>query len=229
MELNHADDSLLHFNCSLDSCPKVYSNVVAYRKHLSRAHYAHWNMSVSKREMSLDMQSPEVDGESSIAQPNGAETSAEVNDDDIDNDLGYSNISQIKQEVGLGIALAYLKTREVHKLPKTVAASIISDIHSLLDSCQIGLETVIRDRLQILGFDYNCDPILSEALESDPLFDEAFSVIASDSHFSNFCKDHLNFIEPVPIYVNKSCGVTTKFSRSLCLSCQNLATLSFSH
>jgi len=86
------------------------------------------------------MPSHKVDSEVPIAPPNCAENLAEANDDDIDDEFGYSTISQMKQDIGLGIAIAYLKTREVHKLPKTVASSIFADIHSLLDSCQIRLQ-----------------------------------------------------------------------------------------
>jgi hypothetical protein len=116
MELNHAQDSLLHFICSLDGCSKVYNNVVAYRKHLSRAHYSHWNLSALQREMpvnvddtvahSLDVQSPNAAG--TIAEPNCSELSAEGNDNGIDddvNDFGLNDISQIKQEIGQGIGI----------------------------------------------------------------------------------------------------------------------------
>jgi hypothetical protein len=112
----------------------------------------------------------------------------------------------MQHEIAQGIALTHLTAREVHRLPKSVATSIFTDIRSLLDCGKTGFQSIIRERLQILGFDYYHDPVLTEALESDSLFDEAFLVTSSNSMCSRFCKDHLNYFEPVPIYVGRPNG-----------------------
>ena len=94
MEHSHAEDSL-NFTCSLEGCTVMYRSVVAYRKHLSRAHSSHWNFCMKKeqtnneqvaikRKMLVD---DDVGGVSSSSQPNDTENTDEAVEGGRDSEL----------------------------------------------------------------------------------------------------------------------------------------------
>lgn len=64
------------------------------------------------------------------------------------------------------------------------------------------MQSVICDQLEKAGFDYHSYPELKHTLESESLLDDTFKSLSSDYMFTNYCKEKLKYIQPVPIYIN---------------------------
>ncbi len=198
MTLCHVQDSSVSFRCNIDECQTFYSSVGAYRKHLARVHGNHWNANYA-RNANVIMLDNAVDQNEETDDP-----VCDLPEDGVDD--CPMTIAKLRRELGNTFALTKLKIREMHMLPKSVAASIFEDIESIVHTCETGLQMIISNELDNIGCSFHNNAVLSECLESDSLFDDAFASTSSEYNFSKYCREHMNFIKPVPISVVVSDG-----------------------
>ena len=131
MSLRHIDTYGGHFLCNLDGCTNAYHNVSAYRKHVSRAHSEHWN--VSNHTHNDEGHCPEEPVSSACQDSNDDHGYPGVEDDD-GNFEPHITVSSFQHEIAQSIVHTKLRTREMHMLPKSVETSIFEDIHCLMDT-----------------------------------------------------------------------------------------------
>ena len=192
MTLCHSDNCFSEFMCNLDSCTNTYRTVDAFRKHLAREHAEHWNSVSGQKQSCTTVVVSEQDNTD--------------DDDDIHSDMDVDEevvptVSQHKQQLAKCIAFSKLKTMEMHMLPKSVNTAIFDNTRELVDVSQFGLQNIVRSRLTEMGVNYKSDPVLGEALGCESFFDSAASACSSDHLLRKFCRDNMNLVEPVPIYV----------------------------
>jgi len=125
------------------------------------------------------------------------------NDDDLDIDFTepVHSMVELTNELGQSIAMTRLRTQEMNMLPKSVVATVVDNMHCLLDTVQFGLQNVIRSRLTAMGIDFMSDSILAEALNGESLFERVTASTSSDHLLQKYCRDNLHLIMPVPMYV----------------------------
>lgn len=183
MRLVHPFDKNCQLRCCIESCVKVYSTSDSYRKHVEREHRSHIDILKSHRFSS--MESVQVPANSDEFSDN---REVDTVHDEID-------LSYVMQMFAKNVTMFVLQTRECHLLPKSVCSVIINDVSVLFTTFVENFCEFILSRLETNGIDISKDTTLYNALVDHSVINSLWSVVASDSKISRYCKDNLGLVE----------------------------------
>ena len=213
MRLHHSTQRSMRLFCGLGNCQFIYNTVETYRKHVANKHADYWNGSVVAGSDLLP--SNELISEPAMVSiPNGANESSE--DELSDSSLMFEGCSTVENidrsygtflnDFGHQLAASHLRAREVYLLPKSTAASIYDDVHSLFDVYDQYIKQQLKSRLTQLGVDFHRDPVLYRILNGDPIYETVTRDISSEYLFKRYLSEKLNYNAPVEVILANNGG-----------------------
>jgi hypothetical protein len=195
MALMHSENKRLNLVCHIDGCSYFYNTVETFRKHIRLTHAMHWDPLSSQEVVT------QPDSElNSLLDTNTSDTAATSCSANVTHQHWVTFLNDFAKHA----ALMKLKITESYKLSKSVSYSILQDVKTLFDVYQKNLVDLIKLRLQSLGVVVSEDPILTEVLSCDSLFDIVQSKFATEHLFNKYLLDNLKLMSPVAVNVKSS-------------------------
>lgn len=132
IRLNHADTPNFNIECGLHQCRRTFVNFHTFRNHV----YSYHSCDESSQHHELEQSQLDLEGSTVSTSTSQADDTSdpEFIENQVDDEIGTNNhLPSIQKTAALWI----LKVRECHRIPQSVIESIIKDIDSLYEVCQL--------------------------------------------------------------------------------------------
>ena len=189
MNFQHSGDKRLGLHCNIDGCTYVYDTVRTFRCHVSCRHSSYWESpSTSAVGLSLaDDTAMDVDSFVDEVEVNSHESDAD--------DEAKPNI--LMNDFAKHLAFLKLKIMEENMLPVAAATSVLEDMQVCFDTYQQQFVGMVRERLQLMDFDYTADTVLRQLLSENSVFARCQNKFETEYLFSKYLEQNMNCVSPV--------------------------------